>query len=150
MYAAVQLSSQQQQMYVANNNDTKRNTINKISKIYQIVFPPFDLHIAAAAFFSPSEIFPFAAYKRRERASFVCGGMLLITHDEARGWGWKKVGNFSHLRAFPLFSRLGICTIARRAYRWRKISTSLFFFAVFRRVKNQKHSIDGQAMKGKK
>lgn len=51
MYAAVQLSSQQQQMYVANNNDTKRNTINKISKIYQIVFPPFDLHIAAAAAF---------------------------------------------------------------------------------------------------
>lgn len=66
------------------------------------------------------------------------------------GGGGKKSEIFLICALFLFFSRLGICTIARRAYRWRKIPTSLFFFAVFRRVKNQKHSIDGQAMKGKK
>lgn len=43
MYAAVQLSSQQQQMYVKNNNTKREGTINNISKIYQIV-SPFELH----------------------------------------------------------------------------------------------------------
>ena len=180
MYAAVQLSSQQQQMYVEKiiiKGTTKQQQqqirINKISKIYQNSFSSFVLSICIRWLFFLSSFWMHIRENERGKKcarlrvnSLIEGGLMrggmLITHDDDDDDGARDKAEKNQRREiflicavnFFFFCSLafGICTIARRAYRWRKKREhksffSLLFFPPPLCVKNQKLSIDGQAMK---
>lgn len=139
MYAAVQLSSQQQQMYVGTTKKNE-NTINNISKIYQIVF--FCAFRFALIFFLLLHI------KERENSSFrwasMCvyiRGCLLHVMRQARKKRRKKgAENFFSFARFNFFLSPPTSASAQShdAFIGGEKSS---------RQKNQKHSIDGQAMK---
>lgn len=147
MYAAVQLSSQQQQMYVENN----------IKKKEQNEFITYQRFIRKF-FFSLSMCiqWPFFLHSAHQRkttsAEFVdrgamCGCLLhMMTMMMTRIRGAEKNQRrkiFSFARFFLFSLALGICTIARRAYRWRKKVNKKLFLS----VKKSEAFNDGQAMK---
>ena len=128
---------------VRKNNKKNENTINNTSKIYQIVFffCAFDLH----SFFF---FFLMCVHDKKKSAKLwsfrevdcVCVRGCLMKKNKGEK---KSVENFFSFARFFLLSSPTSALRHRlhnrkRTKRWRKKSS---------RQKNQKHSIDGQAMK---